>query len=112
VKIGDLAKKMIRLSGFEEGKDIQIKYTGLRPGEKLKEELLNDKENTIGTHNPKIMVAQVAEYNYLEVNGLISKLYEEKESLKNNSIVATMKAIVPEYISNNSIYEVLDKSFK
>ncbi len=111
VKIVDLAKKMIRLSGFEEGKDIQIKYTGLRPGEKLKEELLNDKENTIGTHNPKIMIAQVAEYNYLEVNGLISKLYEEKESLKNTSIVATMKAIVPEYISNNSIYEVLDKSF-
>lgn len=111
VKIVDLAKKMIRLSGFEEGKDIQIKYTGLRPGEKLREELLNDKENTIGTHNPKIMVARVAEYNYLEVNGLISKLYEEKESLKNTSIVRTMKAIVPEYISNNSIYEVLDKSF-
>lgn len=111
VKIIDLAKKMIRLSGFEEGKDIEIKYTGLRPGEKLKEELLNDSENTIGTHNPKIMVAQVAQYNYLEVNDLISKLYTEKESLKNQALVKTMKTIVPEYISNNSIYEVLDKSF-
>lgn len=111
VKIVDLARKMIRLSGFEEGKDIEIKFTGLRPGEKLKEELLNDKENTIGTHNPKIMVAKVPEYNYLEVNDLISGLYKQKDNLKNRHLVQTMKAIVPEYISNNSVYEELDKNF-
>ena len=111
VKIVDLATKMIRLSGFEEGKDIKIKFTGLRPGEKLKEELLSDKENTIGTHNPKIMVAKVPGYNYLEVNDLISDLYKEKDVLKNRMLVKTMKLIVPEYISNNSVYEKLDKKF-
>jgi FlaA1/EpsC-like NDP-sugar epimerase len=109
VKIVDLARKMIKLSGFEEGKEIKIKFTGLRPGEKLKEELLSDKENTIGTHNPKIMVAKIPEYNYLEVNKLISDLYEDKDVLKNRMLVKTMKRIVPEYISNNSIYEALDK---
>mgnify|MGYP000005623412 FL=1 len=109
VKIVDLARKMIKLSGFEEGKEIKIKFTGLRPGEKLKEELLSDKENTIGTHNPKIMVAKIPEYNYLEVNKLISDLYKEKDVLKNRMLVKTMKHIVPEYISNNSIYEALDK---
>jgi FlaA1/EpsC-like NDP-sugar epimerase len=102
---------MIKLSGFEEGKDIKIKFTGLRPGEKLKEELLSDKENTIGTHNPKIMVAKIPEYNYLEVNELISDLYKEKDVLKNRMLVQTMKRIVPEYISNNSVYEELDKKF-
>jgi FlaA1/EpsC-like NDP-sugar epimerase len=111
VKIADLACKMIKLSGFEEGKDIKIKFTGLRPGEKLKEELLSDKENTIGTHNPKIMVAKIPEYNYLEVNELISDLYKEKDVLKNRMLVQTMKRIVPEYISNNSVYEELDKKF-
>ncbi len=108
VKIIDLAHKMINLSGFEVDKDIKITFTGLRPGEKLKEELLNDNENTIGTHNPKIMVTRVPEYDYLEVNNLITKLYEQKESLQNDILVRTMKKIVPEYISNNSIYEKLD----
>ncbi len=109
VKIVDLAKKMINLSGYVEGKDIKIKFCGLRPGEKLKEELLNNRENTIGTHNPKIMVAHVQEYNYLEVNKIISELFKEKDNLRNRSLVRTMKKIVPEYISNNSIYEELDK---
>ena len=109
VKIVDLARKMIKLSGFEEGKEIKIKFTGLRPGEKLKEELLSDKENTIGTHNPKIMVAKVSDYNYLEINELISDLYKQKDILKNRMLVKTMKRIVPEYISNNSVYEALDK---
>ena len=108
VKIIDLAHKMINLSGFEVDKDIKIIFTGLRPGEKLREELLNDNENTIGTHNPKIMVARVPEYNYLEVNSLITELYEHKDSLQNEILVKTMKKIVPEYISNNSIYEKLD----
>jgi FlaA1/EpsC-like NDP-sugar epimerase len=109
VKIVDLARKMIKLSGFEVDKDIEIKFTGLRPGEKLKEELLNDNENTIGTHNPKIMVAKVPEYNYLMVNSLITELYNQKDQLQNSVLVKTMKQIVPEYISNNSIYETLDK---
>ena len=108
VKIIDLAHKMINLSGFEVDKDIKITFTGLRPGEKLREELLNNNENTIGTHNPKIMVARVPEYNYLEVNSLITELYEHKDSLQNEILVKTMKKIVPEYISNNSIYEKLD----
>lgn len=110
VKIADLARKMIKLSGLEEGKDIKIKYTGLRPGEKLKEELLNNKESTIGTHHPKIMIAQVAEYNYLEVNSLITDLYLEKDNLTNVFLVKRMKKIVPEYISNNSEYEELDQN--
>ena len=108
IKIIDLAHKMINLSGFEVYKDIKITFTGLRPGEKLREELLNDNENTIGTHNPKIMIARVPEYNYLEVNNIINKLYNQKDSLKNDTLVKTMKKIVPEYISNNSIYEKLD----
>ena len=108
VKIIDLAHKMIKLSGYEVNKDIKITFTGLRPGEKLKEELLNDNENTIGTHNPKIMIARVPNYNYLEVNSVIETLYEQKDSLKNDVLVKTMKIIVPEYISNNSIYEKLD----
>lgn len=108
VKIVDLARKMIRLSGLEVGKDIDIEFTRLRPGEKLKEELLGNKENTIGTHNPKIMVAQVPEYNYLEINGLIDELYGKKDNLKNKYLVKTLKRIVPEYISNNSIYEELN----
>jgi FlaA1/EpsC-like NDP-sugar epimerase len=111
VKIVDLARKMIKLSGLEEGKDIKINYTGLRPGEKLKEELLNDKENTIGTHHPKIMVAKVPDYNYLKVNNLITNLYVEKDNLTNRMLVKTMKKIVPEYKSNNSVYEELDRKF-
>jgi FlaA1/EpsC-like NDP-sugar epimerase len=102
---------MIKLSGLEEGKDITIKYTGLRPGEKLTEELLNDKESTIGTHNPKIMIARVTKYNYLKVNDLINNLYLKKDNLTNVLLVKTMKKIVPEYISNNSVYEELDQKF-
>jgi len=111
VKIVDLARKMVKLSGLVINKDIRIKFTGLRPGEKLKEELLNDLENTIGTHNPKIMIARVPNYNYLEVNKLISDLYQDKDNLKNSTLVKTMKKIVPEYISNNSVYEKLDIKF-
>lgn len=109
VKIIDLAEKMIRLKGYKPHKDIEIVFTGLRPGEKLKEELLNTKENTIGTYHPKIMIAQVPQYNYLEVTNLISSM--QQVNLINNSrlLVSIMKQIVPEYISNNSIYEELDK---
>ncbi|MCO5259529.1 MAG: polysaccharide biosynthesis protein [Crocinitomicaceae bacterium] len=108
VKIIDLAKKMIKLSGLEEGKDIEIKITGLRPGEKLYEELLNDSEKTLPTQHPKILKAKVQETGENELK-LIAELIDLFESQENIKIVAKMKEIVPEYISNNSIYEQLDK---
>jgi FlaA1/EpsC-like NDP-sugar epimerase len=110
VKIIDLAKKMIKLSGLELGKDIQITFTGLRPGEKLYEELLNNQENTIPTHNPQIMVAKVAEYDFDSVSVKISDLVNLFPAQDNFAIVSKMKEIVPEYISNNSIYSELDSS--
>jgi FlaA1/EpsC-like NDP-sugar epimerase len=109
VKIVDLAKKMIQLSGLELGKDIQIVFTGLRPGEKLYEELLSNEENTIPTHHEKIMVAKVKQYNFEEVNKNIRELISLFESQDNISIVVKMKEMVPEFISNNSVYEKLDK---
>lgn len=109
VKIVDLAKKMIKLSGFQEGRDIDIVFTGLRPGEKLTEELLSSNENTIGTHNPKIMIALVQEYNYDEVDDLIQQVYSKRDQMTNKLIVSMMKQLIPEYISNNSIYEELDR---
>ncbi len=113
VKIVDLAKKMIRLSGLELGKDIQLNYTGLRPGEKLYEELLNSKENTIPTHHSKIMVAKVREY---QLNDVIEAMTNFKDILKSKendfAIVRYMKKIVPEFISKNSIYEELDHEYE
>ncbi len=109
VRIIDLAEKMIRLSGLKPYKDIDILFTGLRPGEKLKEELLNDKENTIGTHHPKIMIAKVAQYNFLEINQTINSMQEANTINKSRLLVSIMKQIVPEYISNNSVYEQLDR---
>lgn len=107
VKIKDLASEMIKLSGLEEGKDIQVIYTGLRPGEKLYEELLNDKENTIKTHHPDIMIAKVNEYNYEEIKPKVDQLIASIDE-GDITFVSQMKAIVPEYISNNSKYELLD----
>ena len=108
VKIINLAKKMIRLSGMELGKDIQIKYTGLRPGEKLYEELLNDHENTLPTQHPQIMIAKVKEYNPESVNKDITNLIVRFAKQDNFSIVKKMKEIVPEYKSKNSEFEKLD----
>lgn len=108
VKIADLALKMIKLSGLELGKDIDIVYTGLRPGEKLYEELLNDSENTIATNHPKIMIAKVQQLPVEKITADINELITLLTTNNNNSIVAKMKSIVPEYISNNSIYERLD----
>jgi len=110
VKIVDLASKMIRLSGYEVDHDIEIVYTGLRPGEKLNEELLSVKENSIGTHHPKILVARVMHYNHEEIEELIKSLLKDKDRLTNRLIVSAMKQMIPEYLSNNSVYEVLDKS--
>ncbi|PXY03002.1 polysaccharide biosynthesis protein [Marinifilum breve] len=111
VKIADLAYKMIKLSGLKLGEDIQVQFTGLRPGEKLYEELLNVKENTVPTKHPRIMVAKVREYELAEVQLLIEQFYELLDSNDNFKIVAHMKAIVPEFKSMNSIYEQLDKRF-
>jgi FlaA1/EpsC-like NDP-sugar epimerase len=108
VKIVDLAKKMIRLSGLTLGKDIQIKYIGLRPGEKLYEELLNKEENTIPTHHPLILTAKVREYDLDEATKEIVTLINMPGKSNNLEIVRKMKEIVPEYISRNSIYEQLD----
>ena len=108
VKIIDLARKMIQLSGLEVGKDIEIRVTGLRPGEKLYEDLLAEEENTIPTHHPKILKAKVRQENgnmILEINSLV----EMFESQQNERIVSKMKEIVPEFVSNNSDYEKLDK---
>ena len=107
VKIYDLAVKMIKLSGLTLGKDIQIKFTGLRPGEKLYEELLANKENTIETKNSKIMIAKVRTYNYDEVVHEIDALIALKDE-DPFAIVKKMKDIVPEYISKNSAFEVLN----
>jgi FlaA1/EpsC-like NDP-sugar epimerase len=109
VKIDDLAKKMVQLSGLTLGKDIQIEYTGLRPGEKLYEELLNDQENTLQTHHPKIMIAKVKEYDFNVIEKEITELITLFDSQNNELLVKKMKQIVPEFISRNSIYEELDK---
>lgn len=109
IKIKDLASKMIKLSGLVEGKDIQIVYTGLRPGEKLYEELLNDKENTLPTHHPQIMIAKVRPNKYQFINQEIALLIDGIEKEQNSFLVQRLKLLVPEYKSNNSIYESLDK---
>ena len=108
VKIIDLAKKMIQLSGLEIGKDIEIKITGLRPGEKLYEELLAKEENTLPTHHPQILRAKIS-IEETETIDLIDQLIGLFERQQNEDIVSKMKQIVPEYISNNSEFEQLDK---
>lgn len=108
VKIIDLAEKMIRLSGFEPGRDIQIKITGLRPGEKLYEEVLSDKENTLTTHHPQIMIAKVREYDRTLVVQKVNELIALFNSQDNMLIVSKLKEIVPEYISQNSVFSKLD----
>ncbi|MBN2765226.1 MAG: polysaccharide biosynthesis protein [Paludibacteraceae bacterium] len=108
VKIVNLAKKMIRLAGFIPEIDIKIEYTGLRPGEKLYEELLNQKEKTTETHNPKIMIAKVQEYDYETISAQIEELIGYSRSCKNFLTVSQMKKIVPEFKSKNSQYERLD----
>lgn len=109
VKIIDLAKNMIKLSGLEIGKDIEIKITGLRPGEKLYEELLSDGEKTLPTHHPKILKAKIQETGEKEI-AMIEELIQLFGCQENKKIVAKMKEIVPEFKSNNSIYEQLDKN--
>ncbi|MBO7140036.1 MAG: polysaccharide biosynthesis protein [Prevotella sp.] len=106
VKIADLAKRMIMLSG---AKGVEIKYTGLRPGEKLYEEVLNEKETTKPSFHKKIRIAMVREYDYDDVCRNIDNLYETSKRFADMETVAKMKEIVPEYKSNNSVYSKLDK---
>ena len=106
VKIIDLAKRMVALS---HAKDVEIKITGLRPGEKLYEEVLNDLEGTKPSFNEKIRIAEVRHYDYHEVNQAIEELIVIAKQFENMATVRKMKEIVPEYKSNNSEYEVLDK---
>lgn len=106
VKIADLAKRMILLSGAH---DVEIKFTGLRDGEKLYEEVLNDEEITKPTFNKKIKIAQVREYDYSEVSETIQMLIDDAEQFDEMTTVRTMKQIVPEYKSQHSKYEQLDK---
>ena len=109
VKIADLAKRMIALSG---AKGVEIKYTGLREGEKLYEEVLNEMENTKPTFHEKIRIAQVREYDYEEVSKEIDELVALAKLYNDMDTVRKMKQIVPEYKSNNSVYEQLDKEIE
>lgn len=106
VRIADLAKRMIKLSG---AKNIEIKYTGLRAGEKLYEEVLSTTENTLPSFHEKIRIAEVREYDFNEVEKQIEELIELSHTYNDMAIVEKMKEIVPEYVSNNSKYSVLDK---
>jgi FlaA1/EpsC-like NDP-sugar epimerase len=108
VKIVDLAKKMIQLSGLTLGKDIQIVYTGLRPGEKLFEELLNNKENTMPTYHQRILIANVNSYDDTVVNNTIQSLDSHLENSDEETMVAVLKKTIPEYKSQNSRFQKLD----
>ena len=106
VRIADLAKRMIKLSG---AKDVEIRFTGLRDGEKLYEEVLNDEEVTLPTFHPKIKIAKVREYEFADVEARIGALIATAEESDDMTVVAGMKAIVPEFRSQHSKYQVLDK---
>jgi FlaA1/EpsC-like NDP-sugar epimerase len=108
LKIIDLARKMIKLSGLQIGSDIQIVFTGLRPGEKLKEELLADQEKVLPTYHPKIMISKVRTYDHDWAIKQINFLLRMYNAQDNEKIVGKMKEIVPEFISQNSVYEELD----
>ncbi|MFC3198781.1 polysaccharide biosynthesis protein [Parapedobacter deserti] len=112
VKIVELANKMIKLSGLVPNKDINIEYTGLRPGEKLYEELLNDLENTLPTHHQKIMIAKVRNYDFEHIEYEVSQLINLTKNQNEREIVLKMKKLVPEFKSNNSVYEDLDEKRK
>ena len=112
VKIWDLAVRMINLSGLRVGDDIEIVETGLRPGEKLYEELLNEKEHTLPTHHKKIMIARVRTYDYADVLNHLERLHKALDGGFAHDIVVEMKHIVPEYKSNNSRWAEVDAEIK
>jgi len=108
IKIDDLARRMIQLAGFVPDKDIKIEYTGLRPGEKLYEELLSDMEYTKPTYHKKILVALVREYEFKEVTKAINQLVSCSKLGNTDETVRFMKALIPEFVSKNSIFEKFD----
>ena len=109
VKIDTLARRMIELAGYEVGKDISIEYTGLRPGEKLYEEVLSKKENTLPTPHERIRIAKVREYGFDEVASIIDELEDLSRKVEIPDMVKLMKRTVPEFISKNSRFEIYDK---
>lgn len=109
IKIADLARNMIQLAGFEVDKDIKIEYTGLRPGEKLYEEVLATKENTIPTEHDRIFVAKVRKYGYTDIRDVIIELERLSRDVTIPQMVILMKKTVPEFISKHSIFEQYDK---
>lgn len=109
VKIYDLAVRMISLAGLKPGKDIPIEITGLRPGEKLYEELLADEENTIATHHPKIKAARVRSHDFEQVKMATEELLKALQTETDGKLVCRMKAMVPEFISQNSKYSRYDE---
>lgn len=111
VKIVDLARRMIKLSGFEPGVDMRIVYTGLRPGEKLYEELLSDNTKTLPTHNEKIMISKDPTMSYAEIDELVTRIVEAASDPAKVEVVKILKKIVPEFKSNNSVYEMLDQGW-
>lgn len=112
VKIYDLARRMILLAGLRPGEDIQIVETGLRPGEKLYEELLNDKETTLPTDNDKIMIAKVRKYDFMTILPHIEAMIDLAHEGNIHDMVMTMKGLVPEYISKNSVFQSIDEEMK
>lgn len=110
VKIINLAEKMIQLAGLIPYEDIDIQFTGLRPGEKIYEELLNDKETVLPTHHEKIMRAKVREYDFDDIKKQISLLLQLAQQNDDMALVKQMKLIVPEFVSDNSIFQVLDNN--
>lgn len=112
MKIYDLARRMILMAGLKPEEDIKIVETGLRPGEKLYEELLNDKEKTLPTSNKKIMIAKVRQYNFNAVNAHIDNIIRLASEGNVHDMVMSMKELVPEYVSNNSVFEKIDKELQ
>lgn len=112
VRILDLAERMIRLSGFEPYKDIDIEITGLRPGEKLYEELLNDSSTTLPTHHPKIMISKVPTGDFPQIKSQIKTIIKTATKRKDKNVVQLLKEMVPEFISENSEFEELDTKQK
>lgn len=108
VKIDDLARKMIHLAGYVPDKDIMVEYTGLRPGEKLYEEVLSNHENTIPTDHSRIRIAKVREYDYDDARVFADSLEQHSRAVEISDTVRLMKKIVPEFISRNSQFEIYD----
>ena len=110
VKIVDLATRMIELAGYKPNEDIEIQFTGLRPGEKLYEEVLNSKENTIPTDNNKIKIATVRHYEYIDILDVYTKFEFLSRTVQITDTVKLMKEMIPEFVSKNSRFEILDGS--